>query len=73
MQRIWVLESIVSGCEGSLIHARITVTAYALLSMMMKASKKLFGRVLKTIGECSRAVKRVLILKKNYKWRLFSG
>jgi hypothetical protein len=38
---------------------------------MIKASKKLFGKVLTTIGECSRAVKEVLILKKNYKSRLF--
>ena len=58
--------------EGSLIHVRITIAAYTLLSMMVKASKKLFGKFVKTIGECSRAIKEVLILKKNYKWRLFS-
>ncbi len=56
--------------EGSLIHARITIAAYALLS---RASMKLFGRILMTIGECSRAIKEILILKKNYKSRLFSG
>ncbi|EQD75729.1 Transposase, ISC1217 [mine drainage metagenome] len=59
--------------KGCLIHGSITIAAYTLLSMMMKASKKLFGKVLKTIGECSRAVKEVLIIKKNYKSRLFSG
>ncbi len=59
--------------EGSLIHARITIAAYALLSIMSRASNKLFGRILKTIGECSRAIKEILILKKNYKSRLFSG
>jgi hypothetical protein len=58
--------------EGSLIHVRITIAAYTLLSLMIKESKKLFGKFVKTIGECSRAVKEVLILKKNYKWRLFS-
>jgi hypothetical protein len=51
---------------------RITIAAYTLLSMMVKASKKLFGKFVKTIGECSRAIKEVLILKKNYKWRMFS-
>ncbi|MCL6090927.1 MAG: transposase [Candidatus Thermoplasmatota archaeon] len=59
--------------EGPLIQAGITSIAYTLLSLMMKASKKLFGKVLTTIGQCSRAIKEVLILKKNYKWRLFSG
>lgn len=58
--------------EGSLIHVRITIAAYTLLSMIIKASKKLFGKFVKTIGECSRAIKEVLILKKNYKWRMFS-
>ena len=58
--------------EGSLIHARITIAAYTLLSIMTRASGKLFGRILKTIGECSRAIKEILILKKNYKSRLFS-
>ncbi len=59
--------------EGSLIHARITIAAYTLLSIMSRSSNKLFGRILKTIGECSRAIKEILILKKNYKSRLFSG
>ena len=59
--------------EGSLIHARITMAAYTLLSIMTRSSGKLFGRILKTIGECSRAIKEILILKKNYKTRLFSG
>ena len=59
--------------EGSLIHVRITIAAYTLLSMMIKASKRLFGMVLKTIGECSRAIKEILLFKKNYKWRLFRG
>ena len=59
--------------EGSLIHARITIAAYALLSIMSRASNKLFGRILMTIGECSRAIKEILIIKKNYKSRLFSG
>ncbi len=59
--------------EGSLIHVRITIAAYTLLSLMIKASKRLFGRLLKTIGECSRAIKEIIILKKNYKWRLFRG
>ena len=63
----------VRDCEGSLIHASITVTAYTLLSMMLKDSKRLFGKILKTIGECSRAIKEILFLKKNYKSRLFSG
>ena len=35
--------------EGSLIHARITIAAYTLLSIMSRASRKLFGRVLMTI------------------------
>lgn len=59
--------------EGSLIHARITIAAYTLLSIMTRTSNKLFGKILKTIGECSRAIKEILILKKNYKSRLFSG
>ena len=59
--------------EGSLIHARITIAAYTLLSIMSRASRKLFGRVLMTIGECSRAIKEILILKKNYKSRLFQN
>ena len=59
--------------EGSLIHARITIAAYTLLSIMSRSSMKLFGRILKTIGECSRAIKEILIIKKNYKSRLFSG
>ncbi|MHB8559962.1 MAG: hypothetical protein ACYDAP_02175 [Thermoplasmataceae archaeon] len=52
---------------------RITIAAYTLLSQMIKASKRLFGMVLKTIGECSRAIKEILLFKKNYKWRLFRG
>ena len=59
--------------EGSLIHARITIAVYTLLSIMSMSSMKLFGRILITIGECSRAIKEILILKKNYKARLFSG
>ena len=62
----------VRGSEGPLIHARITIAAYTLLSIMSRTSMKLFGRILKTIGECSRAIKEILILKKNYKSRLFS-
>lgn len=59
--------------EGSLIHASITVAAYTLLYVMMKESGKIFRKVLKTIGECSRAIKEVLFFKKNYKSRLFRG
>ena len=59
--------------EGSLIHASITVTAYTLLYTIIKRSRELFGKVLKTIGECSRAIKEILFFKKNYKQRLFSG
>jgi hypothetical protein len=59
--------------EGSLIHARITIAAYTLLSIMTRSSGKLFGRIITTIGECSRAIKEILILKKNYKSGLFSG
>ncbi|MFG1391207.1 hypothetical protein [Acidiplasma aeolicum] len=40
---------------------------------MTRSSKKLFGRILMTIGECSRAIKEILIPRKNYKSRLFSG
>ena len=58
--------------EGSLMHASITVTAYTLLYTMMKASEKIFGKVLKTIGECSRAVKVILFFKNNYRSGLFS-
>ena len=59
--------------QGGLMMLLINAyAAYTLLSMMIKASKKLFGKFVKTIGECSRAIKEVLILKKNYKWRLFS-
>jgi len=39
---------------------------------MMKASGKIFGKVLKTIGECSRAIKEILFFKKNYRLGLFS-
>ena len=63
----------VRDCEGSLIHASITVTAYTLLSVMIKNSMHLFGKILKTIGQCSREIKRVLFFRKNYKSRLFSG
>lgn len=59
--------------EGSLIQARITIAAYTLLSVMIRSSKKLFGRILTTIGQCSGAIKETLILKKNYKSRLFPG
>ncbi|MHB1709712.1 MAG: hypothetical protein ACYCT2_09600, partial [Thermoplasmataceae archaeon] len=59
--------------EGPLIQAGITSVAYTLLSVMMRASKRIFGKVLRTIGECARAIKGVLILKRNYKSRLFSG
>jgi hypothetical protein len=62
----------VRSSEGSLIHASITVTAYTLLYNMMKASGKIFGKVLKTIGECSRAIKEILFFKKNYRSGLFS-
>ncbi len=58
--------------EGSLIHASITVTVYTPLYTMMKASKRIFGKVLKTIGECSGAIKETLFFKKNYKSGLFS-
>ena len=58
MQRIWVWGGYqVRDGEGSLIHVRITIAAYTLLSLMIKESKKLFGKFVKTIGECSRAVK----------------
>ncbi len=60
-------------CEGSLIHASTTVTAYTLLSVMLKNSMHLFGKILKTIGQCLREIKRVLFFRKNYKSRLFSG
>ena len=59
--------------EGSLIHASINVTAYTLLYTNIKRSRELFGKVLKTIGECPRAIKEILFFKKNYKQRLFSG
>lgn len=59
--------------EGSLIQARTSFAAYTLLSIMMRESQKLFGKFLKTIGECSRSIKEFLILKKNYKYKLFSG
>ncbi len=63
----------VRDCDGSLIHANITVAAYTLLSMMLKDSKRLFGKILMTIGQCSREIKRILISKRNYKSRVFSG
>ncbi|MHB1439787.1 MAG: hypothetical protein ACYCSO_08635 [Cuniculiplasma sp.] len=63
----------VRSSEGSLIHASITVSTYTLLYVMMRESKKIFGKVLETIGECSRAIKEVLLFKKNYKSRLFPG
>ena len=59
--------------EGSLIHARITIAVYTLLSIMTRTAMKLFGWIITTIGECSRVIKEILILKKNYKSRLFSG
>jgi hypothetical protein len=40
---------------------------------MSRASRKLFGRILMAIGECSRAINEIPILKENYKSRLFSG
>ncbi|MHB1440165.1 MAG: transposase family protein [Cuniculiplasma sp.] len=63
----------VRNCEGPLIQAGITSVAYTLLSVMIRESMKIFGKVLKTIGECSRAIKEVLLFKRNYKSRLFSG
>jgi hypothetical protein len=59
--------------EGPLIQAGISSLAYTLLSIMIKDSKRLFGRILTTIGQCSRAIKEVLIFKRSYKSRLFSG
>ena len=59
--------------EGSLIHARITIAAYTLLSLMIRSLSKLFGGTLTTIGQCSRAIKEILMLKKNYKSKLFQG
>ena len=63
----------VGDSEESLIHERTTIAAYTLLSIMIRTSMKLFVRIIITIGECSRAIKKILILKKNYKSRLFSG
>ena len=50
--------------EGSLIHASSTVAAYTLLYVIMKRPKELFGKVLKTIGECSRAIEEILFSKR---------
>ena len=58
--------------EGPLIQAGIKFLAYTLLSLMIKHSKRLFRRILTTIGQCSRAIKEVLIFKRSYKSRLFS-
>jgi hypothetical protein len=58
--------------EGSPIYVSITVTAYTFLYTMTKASGKIFGMVLKTIGECSRAIKEILFFKKNCRLGLFS-
>lgn len=59
--------------EASLIHANTAVAAYALLHVMMRESITIFRKVLKTIGECSRAIKEILFFRKNYRSRLFSG
>ena len=59
--------------EGPLIQAGISSLACTLLSLMIQDSKRLFGRILTTIGQCSRAIKKVLIFKRSYKSRLFSG
>ena len=59
--------------EGPLIQAGISSLACTLLSLMIQDSKRLFGRILTTIGQCSRAIKNVLIFKRSYKSRLFSG
>ena len=58
---------------GSLIHVRITISTSIIQAIMIKSSMNIFGIILHTTGECHRAIKGVLILKNNYKWRLFSG
>lgn len=63
----------VRGSEASLIHANTAVAAYTLLHVIMNESMTIFRKVLKTIGECSRAIKEVLFFRKVYKSRLFSG
>jgi len=66
-------EYLVRNSERSLIPANTAVAAYTLLHVLMQESMKIFRKVLKTIGECSRAIKEILFFKKNYKSRLFSG
>lgn len=63
----------VHGREGPLIQAGISRVTHTLLTIMVKESLRFFGKLLKIIGECSRTIKEVLIFKKNYKSRLFSG
>ena len=56
-----------------LIHGVSLIAAYTLLSIMIRISKKLFGKAAKTIGECSRLLKEKICFKKNYKSKLFTG
>ena len=56
-----------------LIHGVSLIAAYTLLSMMIRASKKLFGKVVNTIGECSRLLKERICFNPSYKSKLFTG
>ncbi len=53
--------------EGPLIQAGISSLAYTLLSLMIRYSKRLFGRIPTTIGQCSRAIKEILIFRRSCK------
>lgn len=50
-----------------LIHGHIALLAYSLLRDLIANSVKLFGRALRTIGECSRAIKETLLYRKPVK------
>ena len=47
-----------------LIHGVSLIFAYTLLAKMARESRRMFGEIVKTIGECSRLLKKLLFFKK---------
>ena len=56
-----------------LIHGVSLIFAYTLLAKMARESRRMFGEIVKAIGECSRLLKKLLFFKKDYKSFLFTG
>ena len=56
-----------------LIHGVSLIFAYTLLAKMARESQRMFGEIVKTIGECSRLLKKLSFFKKDYKSFLFTG